>query len=72
MNPDPSPTDGRSGLGRVRRWEDLGGIWRVLDRHPDQLTISLCRCDGGEEVERFSSSEPSLLGFIGDRDTSEV
>jgi hypothetical protein len=24
------------------------------------------RCDGGEEVDRFSSDDPRLLAFVGD------
>ena len=55
----------------VRRWEQSGGSWLVLARHPGRLTLSLRRCDGGEEVERLGSSEPELLAFIGDRATSE-
>jgi hypothetical protein len=27
--------------------------------------------DGGEEVDRFTSDDPGLLSFIGDRSTSE-
>jgi hypothetical protein len=31
------------------------------------VTVALFRCDGGEEVERFTSADPELLRFIGDR-----
>jgi len=56
---------------RLTRWEIAGGTWQVLVRRPDRVTIALCRCDGGEEVERFSSEEPDLLRHVGDRETSE-
>ncbi len=35
------------------------------------VTIGLLRCDGGEEVDRFTSDDPRLLAFIGERMSSE-
>lgn len=35
------------------------------------MTVALLRCDGGEEVEVFTSDDPLLLEFIGDRHSSE-
>ena len=58
-------------LDRLLRWEVAGGTWQVLGRRPDSVTISLCRCDGGEEVERFSSSAPDLRAHLGDRQSSD-
>jgi hypothetical protein len=26
--------------------------------------VALMRCDGGEEVDRFTSSDPRLLAFV--------
>jgi hypothetical protein len=51
----------------VRRWQDSGAVWEVLARSGGSVTIGLLRCDGGEEVDRFSSDDPRLLAFIGDR-----
>jgi hypothetical protein len=62
---------GVSDVEIVRRWEQSGGSWQVLARRPGQLTVSLRRCDGGEEVQRLGSSEPELLAFIGNRASSE-
>jgi len=31
------------------------------------VTVALLRCDGGEEVDRFTSADPQLLDYIGDR-----
>jgi hypothetical protein len=36
-----------------------------------RVTVALLRCDGGEEVDLFTSDNPQLLSFIGDRMTSE-
>jgi hypothetical protein len=55
----------------LRRWEEAGGIWRVLARRPKTLTIALCRCDGGEEVDRFTSDSPELIAYVGARAGSE-
>jgi len=58
-----------SALGDLLRWENAGGTWRVLHRDSDGVTVSLCRCDGGEEAARFTSDEPDLLEWL-DRPTS--
>jgi len=42
-------------------------VWEVISRKGDSVTIGLLRCDGGEEVDRFTSDDPRLLDFIGDR-----
>ncbi|OLP04028.1 hypothetical protein BVU76_03035 [Mycolicibacterium porcinum] len=55
----------------LRRWEDSGAHWRVLTRTADSLTIALLRWDGGEEVDRFTSTDPRLLDFVGARTSSE-
>ncbi|MEV0670457.1 hypothetical protein [Mycobacterium sp. NPDC050441] len=55
----------------LQRWQDSGAHWRVLSRTVDSLTISLLRCDGGEEVDRFTSSDPRLLEFVGVRTASD-
>ena len=51
----------------LRRWEDTGAVWSVVARKHDRVTIALLRCDGGEEVDRFTSDDPSLLHYIGER-----
>jgi hypothetical protein len=65
-------TDGSTeDLDRLRRWEDAGGTWRVAARRADSVTIALCRCDGGEEVDRFSTEDPAVIGHLGGRETNE-
>ncbi len=60
-----------SPLERLTRWERFGGSWRVLARDDSGLTISLRRCDGGEEVERIVSADSALVAFVGNRLTNE-
>lgn len=54
----------------LKRWAEFGGVWRVVDRRPDEVTVSLCRCDGGEEVQRFCSRDASLIAYLADKDRS--
>jgi hypothetical protein len=58
-------------VAELRRWADSGAVWQVVSRRSDDVTVALLRCDGGEEMERFTSSDPDLLAFIGDRSSSE-
>lgn len=51
-------------LDRLRRWEIAGGTWQLERRRGDTLTISLCRCDGGEEADRLVSTEPALIKYV--------
>jgi hypothetical protein len=58
-------------VAELQRWQDSGAIWEVISRKAGGVTVALLRCDGGEEVDRFTSEDPQLLSFIGDRMTSE-
>jgi hypothetical protein len=58
-------------VATLQRWEDCGGVWRVLDRRPNLVTVGMYRCDGGEEMGRVSSSDPTLLDFLAGRDASD-
>lgn len=60
-----------SDLDRLLRWETSGGTWRVLSRTPEGLEIALCRCDGGEEMDRLTTGESTVLAYVGRRETSE-
>ncbi|MDQ2848150.1 MAG: hypothetical protein M3Y77_17755 [Actinomycetota bacterium] len=55
----------------LRRWERFGASWQVLARTGAGVTVALCRCDGGEEVQRLTSDNPNLLAFLGNRTSSE-
>lgn len=55
----------------LRRWEAAGGTWEVLSRAAGALTVRLCTCTGGEEVDRLVSSAPALAAYVGERSRSD-
>ncbi|SFB90235.1 hypothetical protein SAMN04487968_102224 [Nocardioides terrae] len=55
----------------LRRWEDAGGTWEVLSRSAGGLTVRLCTCTGGEEVDRLVSESPALSAYVGERTRSD-
>lgn len=57
----------RDRVEELQRWQDSGALWTVVSRAHGGVTIALLRCDGGEEVDRFHSTDPALLEYIGDR-----
>ena len=65
MEDDPNFVD------LMRRWENAGGVWRVLGQDHQAVTVALYRCDGGEEADRFVSSDPQLAQFLAGRTSSE-
>jgi len=58
-------------VAELQRWQDSGAVWEVVSRRGDTVTVALLRCDGGEEMDRFTSNDSRLLNFIGDRRRSE-
>lgn len=58
---------GEDSIERLERWQLFGGVWRVASRTAGTVTISLCRCDGGEEVDRLTSDDPDLLDWLAGR-----
>jgi len=46
-------------------------VWRVVDRRRASVTVALYRCDGGEEVDRISSTDPRLVRYLAARSSSE-
>lgn len=57
-------------VAELQRWEDSGAVWSVVSRRNDRLTVALLRCDGGEEVDRFTSDDARLIDYIGERYSS--
>jgi uncharacterized protein len=55
----------------LHRWEDAGGVWRVLGQDRDAVTIGLYRCDDGEEADRFVATDPQLAQFLVGRTSSQ-
>ncbi|GAA1144768.1 hypothetical protein [Ornithinicoccus hortensis] len=58
-------------LAALDRWSAFGGVWRVLASDGDVATVSLCRCDGGEEVERLVVRDPRALAHLATHPSSE-
>jgi hypothetical protein len=54
-------------VAELQRWEDSGAVWSVVSRRNGRVTVALLRCDGGEEVDRFTSDDPRLFDYIGER-----
>jgi hypothetical protein len=55
----------------LQRWQAFGATWRVVSQTSSGVTLALCRCDGGEEVERLSSADPELIDWLARRHSSE-
>lgn len=55
----------------LRRWAGAGAVWRVVGSHDGAVTVGLYQCDGGEEVDRISSTDPRLLHYLKGRTSSE-
>ncbi len=54
-------------VAELQRWEDSGAVWSVVSRRDGRVTVALLRCDGGEEVDRFTSADARLIDYIGER-----
>lgn len=68
----PDPDQSAAPVDVISRWEQFGGAWRVIARTSDAVTISLCRCDGGEEQQRLTSADPALIAWLGGRSSSSA
>ena len=54
----------RDYVAELTRWVDAGATWRVVAQTRSGVTIALLRCDGGEEVDRFTSTDPRVLAYV--------
>lgn len=54
----------------LERWETAGAHWQVVHRSGPEVTVAMCRCDGGEELDRFTSDAPEVLDFLAGRRSS--
>jgi hypothetical protein len=58
-------------VAQLRRWEEAGAVWQVIARRATTMTIGLFRCDGGEEVSRFTCRDADVFAYVGSRDSSQ-
>jgi len=49
---------------RLERWRAHGGTCRLVELDEARAQVVLCRCDGGEEVERFTTADPAVLAWV--------
>ena len=68
---DEDPVLVSEALLSVRRWQELGGVWRVVSRTPTSVHVVLLTCDAREEMGRVRSGAADLLSFVGSRSSSE-
>lgn len=45
------------------RWIAAGGHWDVVAESGERVTVVLCTCDGGQEMERVVLLREELHGF---------
>ncbi|MBK8448291.1 MAG: hypothetical protein IPL41_16830 [Micropruina sp.] len=57
------PSEPSDDLAAVVRWQAAGGEVAVLTWGPP-VVVSLCTCDGGQEMQRLTSSAPDLLAHL--------
>ena len=55
-------------VAALLRWEEHGALWRVVAHTGTAVTVSMCTCDGGTEVDRLTSDDPELVAFVDERD----
>ncbi|MTB87354.1 hypothetical protein H9L21_06670 [Aeromicrobium senzhongii] len=53
-------------LERLDRWTAHGGTCRLVEQSSGRAEVVLCRCDGGEEVERFTTCDPTVMAWVRD------
>lgn len=51
-------------MAELVRWQEAGATWQVVAQTSRGVTVALMRCDGGEEVDRFTSDDSRLLEFV--------
>ncbi|MBY6414531.1 hypothetical protein HQ346_23355 [Rhodococcus sp. BP-252] len=48
----------------VVRWVDSGGTWRFLSNTGSSVSIALCTCDGGEDMQILTSDDPVDIAWV--------
>ncbi len=56
----------------LERWIRAGGTWNVVSRSQARVTVALCRCDGGEEVDRVTSTDPAFVAHVEEQSAAET
>ncbi|MFD6055757.1 flavin reductase family protein [Agromyces sp. NPDC060279] len=64
LEPEPASAP----LEELARWEGFGGTWALRELDAEGAVVSLCRCDGGEEVSRIVSADPAFLRWAAEQE----
>lgn len=56
----PTPSRNEDAV-RLARWLDAGGTCTLVSRTASSVSVALCTCDGGEEMERLDTSDPEVV-----------
>ena len=52
-----------SPLQQLRRWEEHGASWRLIELSDERAVVQLTTCHG-EPVERLESDDAELIGYL--------
>lgn len=55
----------------LERWAQFGGVWRVVALDDRAATVSMRRCDGGEEIQRLTTQDAALVAWLAQHPESE-
>ncbi len=50
-------------IAHLDRWLAHGGTCHLIERGHG-ASVVLCRCDGGEEVERFDTTDANVIAWV--------
>ncbi|GAA1157104.1 hypothetical protein [Nocardioides aquiterrae] len=53
-------------VDQLIRWEESGGTWYAVGA----TEVALCRCDGGEVVDRLAVDDEEAAAYLRDRPSS--
>ena len=53
-------------VDQLIRWEESGGTWYAVGT----TEVALCRCDGGEVVDRLPVEDEETAAYLRDRPSS--
>jgi hypothetical protein len=54
-------------VDQLRRWQESGGTWYAVGT----TEVALCRCDGGEVVDRLPVEDEETAAYLREHPTSE-
>lgn len=54
-------------IDQLRRWQESGGTWYAVGA----TEVALCRCDGGEVVERLGVDDEETAAYLREHPASD-